>query len=376
MEKWRFLEISWITYAETAIYRPVLMRARAEGIIPDTVSFCTFPKPSLITTFFNDPEKDINLSFCKERGIPVYRTIASGGPIFGDTGYTFTFLHIARDHPKVPPNAEKMFEKTLIGIASGISEYFNIECRFRPLNDVEIRCKDGIWRKIGPSSCFYEEKGIQMGSGIQVKKPDVDLIASIITPPAQKFMDKPTTTLQERITYLENVVGRNIDLREIKEIYIHQIEKIFEVELVSGELTEKEKDYFQEMGSEYTSDDFFMERSEQKFGILPAGVARKIVEFKVPEGPMVRIIVLVKDNKIWDLLISGSIHASPLRPTSPVHEIEKALRDQPIDEKIFELKIADILNQPNFNFAKVSPALLAKKIYECAIQSPLPRCRE
>lgn len=31
MEKWRFLEIDWLTYAETAIYRPVLMRARSEG---------------------------------------------------------------------------------------------------------------------------------------------------------------------------------------------------------------------------------------------------------------------------------------------------------------------------------------------------------
>ena len=107
MEQWRFLEINWLTYAETAIYRPGLMRARSEGIVPDTVSFCTFPRPSMITTFFNDPEKDINLHFCREKEIPVFRTIASGGPIFGDTGYIFTFLHLARDNPKVPPQCGK-----------------------------------------------------------------------------------------------------------------------------------------------------------------------------------------------------------------------------------------------------------------------------
>lgn len=119
MEKWRFLEIDWLSYAETAIFRPVLMRARSEGIVPDTVSFCTFPRPSLITTFFNDPEKDINLDFCRRNKIPVFRTIASGGPIFGDTGYIFTFLHLGRDNPKVPPSPERMFEKTLKGIESG-----------------------------------------------------------------------------------------------------------------------------------------------------------------------------------------------------------------------------------------------------------------
>jgi len=67
-------------------------------------------------------------------------------------------------------------------------------------------------------------------------------------------------------------------------------------------------------------------------------------------------------------LISGAIHASPLRPTSPIHEIEKALKDQPVDEKLFESKIAEILNRPNFNFAKVSAELLAQKIYDCARQ--------
>jgi hypothetical protein len=111
-----------------------------------------------------------------------------------------------------------------------------------------------------------------------------------------------------------------------------------------------------------------MERSERKFGALPSGVTRKIIQFKVPEGPMVRIVTLVRDKRIWDLLISGSIHASPLRPTSPIHEIEKALKGQIVDERLFESKIAEILSRPNFNFAKVSAPLLASKIYECATQ--------
>jgi hypothetical protein len=93
-----------------------------------------------------------------------------------------------------------------------------------------------------------------------------------------------------------------------------------------------------------------------------------MVQFKVPEGPFVRIITFVKDNRIWELLISGAIHASPLRPTSPIHEIERALKGQPIDEKLFESKITEILNRPQFHFARVSASLLANRIYECATQ--------
>jgi len=124
------------------------------------------------------------------------------------------------------------------------------------------------------------------------------------------------------------------------------------------------------MEKEYTSDEFFMERSERRFGKIPSDVTRKMIQFKVPEGPMVRIITLVKNRKVLDLLISGSIHASPLRPTSPIHEIERALKGQPVDEKLFESRIAEILSRPNFNFAKVSAELLAGKIYECATSPP------
>ena len=207
-----------------------------------------------------------------------------------------------------------------------------------------------------------------MGSGLQVKKPDVDLIASAITPPAQKFADKKVKNVQERITYLEKRVGRTIDMGEIQKIYVQQIQKIFDVQLMPGELTEIEKGYYREMEKEHTSDDFFMERSERKLGSIPSDVTRKILHFKVPDGPLVRIITFLKENRIWEILISGTIHASPLRPTSPIHEIEKALKGQPIDRDLFESLIGVILERPHFHFAKVSPSLLASKIFDCATQ--------
>jgi len=365
-EKWRFLEVDWLSYAETAIYRPVLMRAVSEHEVPETVTFCTFSVPSLVLNFLNDPEKEIDLAFCKRKGIPVYRVVSSGGPIFGDTGYVFCFLHLRRTNPKVPTHAPGMFQKTLTGIAQGISDRFGIECRFRPLNDVEVKCEDGLWRKIGPSSCVYEEKAIQMGSGIQVKAPDVDLIAAAISAPPEKFVDKEAKSIQERITYLEKVVGRNIDLTEIRDIYLDQIRKVFEVELERGDLTERERRYYREMESEYTNDDFFMERSEAKFGNISSDVTRRMIQFKVPGGPFMRIIVLKKDDRIQDMIISGTIHASPLRPTSPIHEIEKALKGQSVDKGLFRSTIDQVIARKGYEIAGVSADFLAQKIYDCA----------
>ena len=79
-----------------------------------------------------------------------------------------------------------------------------------------------------------------------------------------------------------------------------------------------------------------------------------------------RIIVLTKGDQISDMIISGTIHASPLRPTTPIHEIEKALRGQPIDKALFEARIGQVLSREGFHIAKVSPELLAEKTYDCA----------
>ena len=109
-----------------------------------------------------------------------------------------------------------------------------------------------------------------------------------------------------------------------------------------------------------------MERSEDRFGDIPSDVTRKSIQFKVPGGPFIRIIILKKDDRIKDMIISGSIHASPLRPTTPIHEIEKALRGQLIDKRLFESEIDGIMDRQGFHIAKVSPEFLAQKIYECA----------
>ena len=367
-QKWRFLEVDWLTYAQTAVLRPTLLKAVSERIVPDTLTFCSFPRPSVILNFFNDPDKDIDLKFCRQRDIPVYRVISSGGPIFGDTGYIFAFIHAARSSPSIPSTVEKMFAKTLLGIAQGLSERFDIEVRFRPLNDLEARDTDGVWRKIGPSSCFYNNQAIQMGSGIQIHQPDLELMSSIIIPPPEKFRDKQAKSIQERVTCLDNIVGRKVEIWEVKQVYVTQVEKTFGVELSHGDLCRQELDYFKKFEEEYTSENFLMERSEKRLDQLPEGIQRRQLEYKVSGGPLIRIICFTKGGRIWRIIITGSIHASPLLPSSPVHEIENALMETPIDRKAILDKVVRVMERPNYEIPGVVPEELAEKIELCCMK--------
>ncbi|MEX2705301.1 MAG: hypothetical protein Q6352_008580 [Candidatus Freyrarchaeum guaymaensis] len=59
-----------------------------------------------------------------------------------------------------------------------------------------------------------------------------------------------------------------------------------------------------------TSDDWFYDRSEKsKFRDTPitSGVKRGEARIKIPKGPLVRAVVLTKENKIYSILITGSL---------------------------------------------------------------------
>lgn len=359
------MEVGWLTYAETAFYRPALIKAISEGIAPETVSFCSFLRPSVILNFFNDPDKDIDLNVCRQRGIPVCRVISSGGPIFGDRGYVFTFIHALRDNPRVPSTVEEIFAKMLSSFARGLSEYFDIDVRYRPLNDLEARGDDGVWRKIGPSSCFFEDRIVQMGSGVQVHRPDLELMASIISPPPEKFRDKESRNVSQRLTCLDDVVGRKVQIEEVKRVYISRIQESFGVELVLDEVSDKELSYYKSFEAEYTSEDFFMDRSEKRFGPVPTGVERTQLQYKISSGPLIRIVCFTRGQSIWRILITGSIHASPLRPSSPVHDLENALIGLPIDREVIHERILEVVSRPNCEIARIDPGELAEKIVRC-----------
>lgn len=76
--QWRFL-LSQETYADCSISTsPALERGVMEGISPNTVLLDIFPADSFTVGVLDDPEKAIDLDFCRRRGIVVLRRNTTG----------------------------------------------------------------------------------------------------------------------------------------------------------------------------------------------------------------------------------------------------------------------------------------------------------
>jgi lipoate-protein ligase A len=79
----------------------------------------------------------------------------------------------------------------------------------------------------------------------------------MMTPPKEKFDDKSAKSIAERVIYLEQIVGREIDIREVRHISVEAMGRAFDVKLVPGELTEREKKLLDEYRRKYSTEEWF-----------------------------------------------------------------------------------------------------------------------
>ncbi|MGQ9723161.1 MAG: hypothetical protein ACUVXA_17800 [Candidatus Jordarchaeum sp.] len=262
-----------------------------------------------------------------------------------------------RDHPKCPPNLEELFKELFTAYAETIGKELGLKTRFKPLNDIEVYCDDGVWRKISTAAGLPSPIYLSAGAGIQMKEVPWDIVDKVIIPPPEKFADKETKTLRDRSTCLNREVGREVTTQELEEILKKAVVERYHVTLVPTEIYWEKIPMYPGIRGMLTSDDWFYNRSEKlRFKNTPitSGVRKGEARVKIPQGPLVRVIVLTKENKIYNILITGSLHADPLIPESPIQIMERELQNAPIDKKAVRERVKKIFDTKGYEIPNIT----------------------
>ncbi|MFB0563280.1 MAG: biotin/lipoate A/B protein ligase family protein [Candidatus Lokiarchaeia archaeon] len=345
------------------------------GVLPSSVAWwMEWQTNNVIFPYFASPDYDVDIEKCKEKNITLdIRAPVGGGTSWLDKGCPITGVGFRRDHPKCPLSLEEFYKKLYPAFVKDIGEEFGIKTRFKPLNDVEVYCDDGVWRKISIASGVPTPTFMAVGAGIQTTPVPWELVDEVILPPPEKFADKETKTMRDRSTYLNSAIGREVTLDELSKVMKESIENAFGLTLVPTEIYWENVPGYDVMKGMLTADTWFLDRSEKlKFKDTPItkGVKKGEARVKIPQGPFVRAVVLTKAKEIYNLLITGSLHASPLIPESPIHKIEKEVQGAPIDKGAIKERIEKILSMEGQEVANITSDQLAELIIKgCEVAS-------
>lgn len=358
-EEWRLLDL-YVDLIENSVFlNPAIQRARVEGHVPDTVVFCSFKKIGISLGFYPDPEKDINLEYCRAHDISVSRRLQPYYVNVVFPGLFAAYIIIGKEY--LPPTVAEVFQMIITSLAEIFNQTWGLEAKFRPFNDMEVKGKKISWMGgsfVGP---------VWSGASVLLYKPSpIDQVNPALNIPAEKFADKEAKTPGERAISVEELIGRPVALEEVRAAYQEALEKIFGVKLVLGRLSEREMVYEQENRKNYTPEMLLARTEKNKFGEIPWGVKRGETIWKVPRGGLIRAVVLVEGDKIRDLLFSGNLLCSPV---TALEEVEEALKGINLDKQKILAKIQSIYQKPNYQFTGTTPEDLLRLIWEAVAKA-------
>jgi len=348
-QEWRFLDLKLSSYARAALYLPTILTLREKDKIPNTLTFISFEKPAACLFYYNDPDREIDLPFCRDRGIEVARRDTGGAPYWMDPGtLLFVLCFDRRDIDGFPENLPEGYRFLIEASARSLSRRFPIQAAYRPLNDLEVQ-----GRKIAGHTLTFSGNACRWGGGPQVLRPRMDLMSRALKPLPEKFADKEAKTVEARVTNLEDLLGYPPSFEEVKKAYLSGMEERLGVVFRAGVLSEEEKAMMAEREKKDFSEEWIMAMSEKrKWGPVPEGVRRGDHAVKVPQGPLIRAVVLLGEEKIQNISLSGSIHCVPV---GIVEEMESSLKGIRVDEGVIAEKIRSFFQKPRVQIAGAAP---------------------
>lgn len=180
-------------------------------------------------------ENEVNIDYCKQNGIQMFRRKSGGGCVYADmSNIMFSYISIA-------DNIGFTFHK-YINLIVHLLRKIGVEATANHRNDVMI---DG--RKVS-GNAFYHIPGRSIVHGTMLYDTNMTNMVGSITPNDTKLISKGIKSVRQRIALLKDYI--DMDIVSFKN-YVHDF-------MCSDEITLSSKDisYIEDIEKEYLSDDF------------------------------------------------------------------------------------------------------------------------
>lgn len=268
-------------------------------------------------------ENEVNLKFCRERGIKTYRRKSGGGCVYADMNNVM-FSYVTKDE------AVGFTFNRYINMVVLVLQNLGVDAKASGRNDVMIGD-----RKVS-GNAFYHIPGRSIVHGTMLYDTDMVNMVGAITPTDEKLLSKGVASVRQRIALLKDYI--NLDIEQFKTFVRNN--------LCQGEIVLNEENIrgIEEIEKDYLTDDFIY-GNNPKYTIVRKRRIETVGDFEVrieiKNGEIKGMVML------GDYFIVGDIDDTILRPLKGVRlereALEKALPEQ-LDTAILNLRKADFID--------------------------------
>ncbi len=330
MDPVRVLDIGLVSPMRSqAIYHGVAYAMKPET--PDTIILVGPTDPYVCIGYHQELEKEVDIEYCQQAGLPMFRREVGGGAVYLDRGQVFTQWIFHR--PNLPASLEERFALYIQPLVDTYQS-LGIPANHRPVNDIHVQGK-----KIGGTGAAQMgEAEVVVGS--LMFDFNFDLMARVLKVPSEKMRDKIFQSLNEYMTTMTRQLGHTPDYETVKREYIRQVVEALGRPAEYADPTPDELAVTEELEARFASDEWLY----QKGGLRQTGAVKIHADVYLAEaaykspGGLIRATARLLEGRIDDITLSGDF---TLLPSFAVGALEQALRGVTLDAAPVRAKVAE-----------------------------------
>jgi lipoate-protein ligase A len=344
MKLYRLETVSWQDSQLLYHAQPRLGREGLNLLSPGSPYFCI--------GYFQDVEQEVDVDFCRENDIPIFRREVGGGAVYLDGEQLFYQLIIHKDNPLAPAGKDAFYRKFL---QAPIAAYraLGIPAEYKPVNDIVAN-----GRKISGNGVAEIGEYIVFVGNLIVDF-NYEMMTRVLRVPDEKFRDKVYKTLHDNLTTVKLELGSAPPRAELWDLLAEKFTDTLGPLEVQTTVDDAWRAKADELAVQFLSDEWLYQKrrpSADRQVRIRAGVEVRHKMHKATGG-LIRATTEVQEGAIAAVSISGDFF---FFPEEKLAELETALVSVPVAET--ERAIAEFYARHGVESPGVTPADFAQVI--------------
>ncbi len=317
MELFNLGKVAW---HETQLIYHALAELNREAL-----SLVSPASPYVCIGFHQDVTQEVDLEFCRQNEIPVFRRKVGGGAVYLDGEQLFFHLILHKNNAAIPSKKETFYKKFLKPVVD-VYRHIGIAAEYKPVNDVIVKTRKisgtGVG-EIGDCVVFV---------GNLIVDFNYDMMARVLKVPDEKFRDKVHKTLKENLSTIRRELGAE-QAAQWKEITLNRLmaEEFQKIvgPMVPSNPDEELRSKMDEIGQKMMNDEWLSQKGHKRIGRdikIRAGV-KLIHKLHKATGGLIRADFELSEGTFANLNISGDFFCFP---GEAISRLESRIEGQPM----------------------------------------------